>query len=44
MSELTAMPPTPKLPRESSADKIIIAHVERWMALIRQIRREESRD
>jgi hypothetical protein len=42
MSEVASTQPKPKSPR-SGTDRMALAQVERWMALIREISREPAK-
>lgn len=41
MSEFLTMPPKPNLIKGAAADEHVLAEVERWMAIIREIGQEE---
>jgi hypothetical protein len=43
MSESLSAPLKSKLPRGTAADKDALAHVEKWMALIREFSREQPK-
>jgi hypothetical protein len=43
MSESLTATPKPKPTRSGSADKEAMAEVEKWMALIREINREQAK-
>jgi hypothetical protein len=42
MSETIVAPPKPKSPRTGGVDKDAFAQVEKWMALIREVNREQT--
>jgi hypothetical protein len=43
MSESVTMPPKSQSTRSGSADKEAFAQVEKWMAVIREISREQAK-
>jgi hypothetical protein len=43
MSETMTAPPKPNSTRRGSTDKDVIAQVEKWMELIREISREPAK-
>jgi hypothetical protein len=43
MAETAAAPAKPKSTRRASADKDAIAQVEKWMAIIREVNREQPK-
>jgi len=42
MSDDVAVPIQPALPRTNAAETRVLAQVEKWMALIREIKRERA--
>jgi len=42
MSETVATQPKPKSTRDGAADGRVLAQVEKWMAMIREISREQA--
>ena len=44
MSETLAAPTKPATPRGSAADTRVLAQVEKWMAVIREIKQEPARN
>jgi len=42
MPEPISTPPMPQSARNAAADRRILAHVEQWMAMIREISREQQ--
>jgi hypothetical protein len=43
MSETVTTQPKPKASRDGSADGRVLAEVEKWMAMIREISREQAK-
>jgi hypothetical protein len=43
MSEMSATVPKGKSPRSGSTDKYVFAQVEKWMAIIREVAREQPK-
>jgi len=43
MSETVTAPPRPKSARSGCADKAAFAQIEKWMALIREVSREQAK-
>jgi hypothetical protein len=44
MSETVTTQPKSKTPRDGSADGRVLAEVEKWMAMIREISREQAKN
>ena len=44
MSETVTTQPKPKTDRDGSADGRVLAQVEKWMAMIREISREQAKN
>jgi hypothetical protein len=44
MSEIVNTQPKPKAARGGSADEHVLAQVEKWMAMIREISREQTKN
>ena len=43
MTETITAPPRPKSTQGSSTDKDVLAQVEKWMAIIREVSREKAK-
>jgi hypothetical protein len=44
MSEIVDTQQKPKSPRGSAADREILAQVEKWLAMIREVSREQAKN
>ena len=44
MSEPTTAPPQAKTPRNARADEDAFAQVDKWLAIIREVRQEQAKN